>query len=122
MNQVALGGMGLNRNTGNYMMNMGGRAAVGAGIGLPGPLTENGSPSYRVMSLPRHNPMFMGAGSYSGPVTIGNEGFVERVRSRRVENNGSQIDCKKQYQLDLEKIISGEDTRTTLMIKNIPNK
>uniref|UniRef100_A0A6M2EZ78 RRM domain-containing protein n=1 Tax=Populus davidiana TaxID=266767 RepID=A0A6M2EZ78_9ROSI len=122
MNQVALGGMGLNHNTGNYMINMGGRAAVGAGIGLPGPLTENGSPSYRVMSLPRPNPMFMGAGSYSGPVTIGNEGFLERVRSRRVENNGSQIDCKKQYQLDLDKIISGEDNRTTLMIKNIPNK
>ncbi|KAG5250659.1 protein MEI [Salix suchowensis] len=122
MNQVALGGMGLNRSTGNYMMNMGGCAAVGSGIGLPGPLTENGSPGYRVMSFPRHNPMFMGAGSYSGPVTIGNEGFVDRVRSRRVENIGSQIDCKKQYQLDLEKIINGEDTRTTLMIKNIPNK
>ncbi|KAJ6405545.1 hypothetical protein OIU84_013497 [Salix udensis] len=122
MNQVALGGMGLNRSTGNYMMNMGGCAAVGAGIGLPGPLTENGSPGYRVMSFPRHNPMFMGAGSYSGPVTISNEGFVDRVRSRRVENIGSQIDCKKQYQLDLEKIINGEDTRTTLMIKNIPNK
>ncbi|KAJ6730693.1 RNA RECOGNITION MOTIF-CONTAINING [Salix viminalis] len=122
MNQVALGGMGLNRSTGNYMMNMGGCAAVGAGIGIPGPLTENGSPGYRVMSFPRHNPMFMGAGSYSGPVTISNEGFVDRVRSRRVENIGSQIDCKKQYQLDLEKIINGEDTRTTLMIKNIPNK
>ncbi|KAG6774412.1 hypothetical protein POTOM_021765 [Populus tomentosa] len=123
MNQVALGGMGLNRSTGSYMMNMGGHAAVGAGIGLPGPpLTENGSPNYRMMSLPRHNPMFFGAGSYSGPGTIGNEGFAERVRSRRVENSGSQIDSKKQYQLDLDKIISGEDNRTTLMIKNIPNK
>jgi hypothetical protein len=105
------------------MMNMGGHAAVGAGIGLPGPpLTENGSPNYRMMSLPRHTPMFFGAGSYSGPGTIGNEGFAERVRSRRVENSGSQIDSKKQYQLDLDKIISGEDNRTTLMIKNIPNK
>ncbi|KAJ6412413.1 hypothetical protein OIU84_005461 [Salix udensis] len=119
MNQVALGGMGLNHSSGNYMMNMGGRA----GIGLPGPpLTENGSPSYRMMSLPRHNPMFFGAGSYSGPGTVGNEGFAERVRSRRGENSGSQIDSKKQYQLDLDKIISGEDNRTTLMIKNIPNK
>ncbi|CAK7346683.1 unnamed protein product [Dovyalis caffra] len=123
MNQVALGGMGLNRSTGSYIMNMGGRAAMGAGIGLPGPpLTENGSSSYRMMSLPRHNPMFLGAGSYSGPGTIINEGFAERVRSRRVENSGSQIDSKKQYQLDLDKIIRGEDTRTTLMIKNIPNK
>ncbi|KAL1561061.1 Protein MEI2-like 2 [Salvia divinorum] len=32
------------------------------------------------------------------------------------------MDNKRQYLLDLEKIRSGEDTRTTLMIKNIPNK
>ncbi|KAJ7965087.1 Protein MEI2-like [Quillaja saponaria] len=35
---------------------------------------------------------------------------------------GTKLTAKKQYQLDLDKIISGEDTRTTLMIKNIPNK
>lgn len=40
----------------------------------------------------------------------------------RVENSGIEMDSKKQFQLDLEKIINGEDTRTTLMIKNIPNK
>ena len=33
----------------------------------------------------------------------------------------SQIDSKKQYHLDVAKIKSGEDGRTTLMIKNIPN-
>jgi hypothetical protein len=26
------------------------------------------------------------------------------------------------YNIDIEKIASGEDTRTTVMVKNIPNK
>ncbi|XP_022723413.1 protein MEI2-like 5 isoform X2 [Durio zibethinus] len=58
----------------------------------------------------------------SGLLPNGMEGLAERGRSRRVENNGNQLDNKKLFQLDLDKIISGEDTRTTLMIKNIPNK
>ncbi|GER24566.1 MEI2-like protein 5 [Striga asiatica] len=49
------------------------------------------------------------------------EGFAER-KSRHFGGKGSQMDNKKQFQLDLDKIKSGEDTRTTLMIKNIPNK
>lgn len=117
-NPVPLGGMVLSRNNGGYMMNVGGRV----GVGLPLNVTDNGSPSLRMMSLPRHGPLFFGNGSYSGPGTTSNEGFTERGRTRRVESSGSQVDIKKQYQLDLDKIISGEDTRTTLMIKNIPNK
>lgn len=46
----------------------------------------------------------------------------ERTRSRRSENISSQADNKKQYELDIERISRGEDNRTTLMIKNIPNK
>ncbi|CAN1790561.1 Protein MEI2-like 4 [Linum perenne] len=48
----------------------------------------------------------------------------ERVRNlshRRMESNSNQSD-KKQYELDTERISRGEDSRTTLMIKNIPNK
>ncbi|XP_011020883.1 PREDICTED: protein MEI2-like 4 isoform X1 [Populus euphratica] len=45
----------------------------------------------------------------------------ERARSRRNEGSISQAD-KKQYELDIDRILQGEDTRTTLMIKNIPNK
>ncbi|XP_044508153.1 protein MEI2-like 4 isoform X2 [Mangifera indica] len=45
----------------------------------------------------------------------------ERVRSRRNEGSVNQTD-KKQYELDIDRILQGEDTRTTLMIKNIPNK
>ncbi|XXG47144.1 hypothetical protein AAC387_Pa02g1836 [Persea americana] len=46
----------------------------------------------------------------------------ERVRSRRNEANSNQADNKKQYELDFDRILRREDTRTTLMIKNIPNK
>ena len=119
MNPVAFPGMGLSRTN---VMNIGGRAAMSAGVGLSGNVTENGSPSFRMMSLPRHAPLFLGNGSYLGPGATGNEGLGDRGRSRRVENSVNQTDSKKQYQLDLDKIISGEDTRTTLMIKNIPNK
>ncbi|KAJ1404979.1 RNA-binding domain superfamily, partial [Sesbania bispinosa] len=48
----------------------------------------------------------------------------ERMRSlyhRRSEANTNNVD-KKQYELDLGRIMRGEDIRTTLMIKNIPNK
>ncbi|KAE8670892.1 APO protein 3 [Hibiscus syriacus] len=48
----------------------------------------------------------------------------ERVRNfpqRRNELNSSNAD-KKQYELDIDRIIRGHDSRTTLMIKNIPNK
>ncbi|KAF2312796.1 hypothetical protein GH714_040492 [Hevea brasiliensis] len=48
----------------------------------------------------------------------------ERVRNlshRRIESNSNHSD-KKQYELDIDRILCGEDSRTTLMIKNIPNK
>lgn len=46
----------------------------------------------------------------------------ERGRSRRSESSYTQADNKKQYELDIDRIRRGEDYRTTLMIKNIPNK
>ncbi|XP_019414899.1 PREDICTED: protein MEI2-like 4 [Lupinus angustifolius] len=48
----------------------------------------------------------------------------ERMRNlynRRSEANTNNAD-KKQFELDLSRILRGEDSRTTLMIKNIPNK
>lgn len=113
----------LNHGDGNFMVNMGARASVGVSVGLSGTNTEIISPNFRMMSpLPRHGSLFLGNGSYTGPGATTIEGLAERARSRRPDNNGNQMDSKKLYQLDLEKIISGEDTRTTLMIKNIPNK
>ncbi|XVE86261.1 hypothetical protein DITRI_Ditri18aG0021300 [Diplodiscus trichospermus] len=124
MSPVSFAGVGLNRNNGSLLMNIGARGTMNAGVGLPANAAENGSPSFRMMSMPRHGPIFIGNGStYGGQGMPGIEGgLADRSRSRRVENNGNQMDNKKQYQLDLDKIINGEDARTTLMIKNIPNK
>ncbi|ONI29799.1 hypothetical protein PRUPE_1G215400 [Prunus persica] len=47
---------------------------------------------------------------------------TERARSRRNEGSVNQADNKKQYELDIDRIMRGDDNRTTLMIKNIPNK
>ncbi|KAK7276769.1 hypothetical protein RIF29_17915 [Crotalaria pallida] len=111
-----------NRSDENFVMNMGARASVGVGAGLPGNTSEFSTPNFTMMSLPRHVSLFHGNGSYPGPGATNTEGFAERGRIKRPDNSGSQIDSKKQYQLDLDKIMRGEDTRTTLMIKNIPNK
>ncbi|KAI4336517.1 hypothetical protein L6164_015034 [Bauhinia variegata] len=46
----------------------------------------------------------------------------DRARNRRNEGGSNQADNKKQYELDIDRITRGEDNRTTLMIKNIPNK
>nr|XP_043638221.1 protein MEI2-like 2 isoform X2 [Erigeron canadensis] len=80
----------------------------------------SGSPISRMPSFPSKGPMFLGNGSYQGR-GASNDALIERNRSRRVDYSVNQIG-NKQYQLDLDKILSGEDSRTTLMIKNIPNK
>lgn len=118
----AFGGMSVGHDDGGFMVNMGSRAAMSSGISIPRNVSENGSSTMRMMSSPRLSPVFLGNGAFTGLLPNSMEGLAERGRSRRVENNGNQLDNKKQFQLDLDKIISGEDNRTTLMIKNIPNK
>lgn len=120
MNSVALRGLSLSHNKANYM-NAGAHATMTA-IGFPGDMADNGSPSFRMLPMARHGPMIVGNGLFSGPGATGIDGLGEHSRNRRVETSVSQMDNKKQYQLDLDKIMNGEDTRTTLMIKNIPNK
>uniref|UniRef100_A0A5B7AI36 RRM domain-containing protein n=1 Tax=Davidia involucrata TaxID=16924 RepID=A0A5B7AI36_DAVIN len=122
MGPVAFGGMGLSHSDRSFMVNMGAHAAVSSGGAVSGNMSENGSPGFRMMSSPRLSPMFLNNGHYPGLAPTSMEGLTERGQGRRFENNGNQIDSKKQFQLDLDKIKSGEDTRTTLMIKNIPNK
>lgn len=87
---------------------------VASGSVAPRNMREAASPSFKMVSSPRHSQLFMGNGSsYQWPVatTASSDG-----------SNMNQVDSKKQFQLDLSKIMSGEDLRTTLMIKNIPNK
>ncbi|KAK9021206.1 hypothetical protein V6N11_011206 [Hibiscus sabdariffa] len=82
-------------------------------------LMKNGgvhSPQQMCHLYPGRNPMISMPTSLDSP--------NERVRNfsqRRNELNSSNAD-KKQYELDIDRIIRGDDSRTTLMIKNIPNK
>ncbi|KAH6836455.1 MEI2-like protein 5 [Perilla frutescens var. hirtella] len=118
INQAAFGVTNFGRNSGNHAVNVGVPGAVNIGVAFAGNYTDSGSPSSRMMSMTRNGPIYYGNGSFGA---TNNDGMIDRGRSRRAES-GSQMDNKKQYQLDLEKIVSGEDNRTTLMIKNIPNK
>ncbi|XP_044461733.1 protein MEI2-like 5 isoform X2 [Mangifera indica] len=122
MNPVAFRSMSIGQNDGSFMMNLGPHTTVNPGNTIPRNISENGSSSYRMMSSPRLSPVFVSNGPYPGLTPTNMEGLIDHGRGRRVENNGNQIDTKKQFQLDLEKIKNGEDARTTLMIKNIPNK
>ncbi|KAK4762494.1 hypothetical protein SAY86_008262 [Trapa natans] len=82
---------------------------------LPVPPNAMGlqSPHQRCMMFPGRSPMFSSLGFFNSP--------SEHSRNRRNEGSSNHAD-KKQYELDVEVIIRGEDDRTTLMIKNIPNK
>ncbi|KAJ8545360.1 hypothetical protein K7X08_017943 [Anisodus acutangulus] len=116
-------GMGIAPRDGSLMVNYGARTTMNAGVAVPGNMSDNGSPGFGMMSSQRLGPLFLGNGHFPGHAASSLEGLTERSRTRRVDNNnGNQMDNKKLFQLDLDKIRSGEDTRTTLMIKNIPNK
>jgi hypothetical protein len=71
------------------------------------------SPQQRVPMFHGRNPM-VPLPSFDSP--------GERMRNRRNDSNANQPDNKKFYELDVDCIMQGDDTRTTLMIKNIPNK
>ncbi|KAL5717326.1 hypothetical protein ACHQM5_010350 [Ranunculus cassubicifolius] len=72
------------------------------------------SPQQRFHMFPSRNSVVPMPNSFDAP--------SERVRSRRHESSSNQGDNKKQFELDIDRILGGEDIRTTLMIKNIPNK
>ncbi|XP_010546097.1 PREDICTED: protein MEI2-like 1 [Tarenaya hassleriana] len=74
------------------------------------------SPQQMPNLFPGRNPMVSMPGSFDSP--------TERYRtlSHRRSDPGSTNADKKQYELDIDRILHGEDSRTTLMIKNIPNK
>ncbi|MBA0705231.1 hypothetical protein Golax_017437 [Gossypium laxum] len=70
--------------------------------------------------LHSRSPVYNGRGNIF-PITKSAGSPHEHARSRRNEGSINGAD-KKQYELDIERIIRGEDKRTTLMLKNIPNK
>ncbi|CAI0547990.1 unnamed protein product [Linum tenue] len=76
------------------------------------------SPQQQMCHLfPGRNPMVSMPSSFDSS----NNDRVRNLSHRRMESNSNQSD-KKQYELDVERIMRGDDKRTTLMIKNIPNK
>lgn len=68
-----------------------------------------------------HHQMYQGRGQMVPP-SSSYEAPNEIMRTRRNEGGSNPGDNKKQYELDIDRIMRGEDNRTTLMIKNIPNK
>ncbi|XP_034590568.1 protein MEI2-like 2 isoform X1 [Setaria viridis] len=125
MKQVRFGNMGnigTGRNGAGLMLNMAGRSSLNPISSLSGSLTDNSSTNFRPMLSPRLGHAFYSNPTYQGPGSFGLDSSIDRGRNRRVDSSALQADSKRQYQLDLEKIRKGDDTRTTLMIKNIPNK
>ncbi|XP_020110261.1 protein MEI2-like 4 isoform X2 [Ananas comosus] len=112
---ASLGTMAFPGSPGNIFPHNGGshfdpsmKSICSAHIGIP-------SPQHRFHLLhARNNPVIPMPASFGAA--------NERMRSRRSDPNPNQPDNKKQYELDIEQIMRGEDSRTTLMIKNIPNK
>ncbi|KAJ7529187.1 hypothetical protein O6H91_15G037100 [Diphasiastrum complanatum] len=121
----SLGAIGLVGLTPRHAIShRGTHGAVNFGNGLPiNGSVDSMSPSPSLgMLLPQQ-----GARTFSnnGPPLPGlgsTDSVNERGRNRRGDAASLQADNKKHYQLDLDRILRGEDSRTTLMIKNIPNK
>ncbi|CAN7125745.1 unnamed protein product [Brassica rapa subsp. narinosa] len=74
------------------------------------------SPQQLSHLFPGRSPMGSMPGSYDSP----NERY-RNLSHRRSESSSSNAD-KKLYELDVDRILRGDDSRTTLMVKNIPNK
>ncbi|CAA0816125.1 Protein MEI2-like 5 [Striga hermonthica] len=85
-------------NSGTQAVNIG---AMNMGVTFHGNFADGSSSSgSRLMSVSRNSPLFIGSGSFG---STSNDGLIDRGRSRRSEL-GNQMDNKKHYQLDLEKI------------------
>lgn len=80
-----------------------------------------GSAHVGVPSPQQRSHMFRGR-NHANAIPNSHDTPSDRIRSRRSDPSANQADSRKQYELDIERIIRGEDSRTTLMIKNIPNK
>ena len=76
----------------------------------------------KVLQSPQQSSMMFLSSAQMYPRMSSFDSPHERSKSRRNEGISGQADSKKQYELDIDRIIRGEDQRTTLMIKNIPNK
>lgn len=118
-NSVTRGAVGVPGSTGSTLMS-GAHSIINSGsIGNNGGFESAVSPNVGMMSPHHRTHLFLATGI---PMSGTSDGIADCGRLRRTESGGAQADNKKQYQLDIDRILRGEDMRTTLMIKNIPNK
>eukprot|EP00850_Spirogloea_muscicola_P016532 SM000134S26975 [mRNA] locus=s134:296133:301171:- [translate_table: standard] len=117
------------RHSGSLASNSGSNAASGSGNDRSRGLSSF-APKLMVGSLDSGGGGGGGAYSPTGRSRVAGfssagllDGLGDRGRTlpRRAEGLNF-VEGKKQFQLDIERILAGEDLRTTLMIKNIPNK
>lgn len=80
------------------------------------------SPAHMSAPSPQQRGHMFHRRSHMAPIPSSFDSAGERMRSRRNESNVNQSDNKRLFELDIDRIVRGEDSRTTLMIKNIPNK
>ncbi|KAI4363767.1 hypothetical protein MLD38_019942 [Melastoma candidum] len=116
-NTVSVGSLDL--NPGNY--GDGGRHRTIGTVVSPVGSTGDGTLLSFGMPLMQKHGMIHGNGAFFVPGATGFEGFRERGRNQRGDVSINQLDNDK-YTRDLDRIVKGEDNRTTMIIKNIPNK
>ncbi|KAG7606955.1 RNA recognition motif domain [Arabidopsis thaliana x Arabidopsis arenosa] len=113
------GSMGIPGSSPSHPMDIGSHKTFSVGGNRMDVNSQNAvlrSPQQLSHLFPGRSPMGSMPGSFDSP----NERY-RNLSHRRSESSSSNAD-KKLYELDVDRILRGEDRRTTLMIKNIPNK
>lgn len=111
---LGFGDMGINKN----YINAHGKA--NRGVSIPGSHNERDFSGFGMSSMPT-----VPFGGSRGLQSLRPEPFPEQGRgleSQIETHNRNQLADGGRYHIDLDRIANGEDIRTTLIIKNIPNK
>ncbi|XP_073148316.1 protein MEI2-like 2 isoform X2 [Henckelia pumila] len=119
LNQGDFGATNFRCNNGCRVRNTPG--PVNLGGTFTGNFTQSGSPSSRMPWTSGNGSAYFGNSSFGCKGASSDDEIIDCFRIGTIESD-VLLENRKQYQLDLEKIVDGEDNRTTLMIKNIPNK
>ncbi|KAJ7533593.1 hypothetical protein O6H91_13G056500 [Diphasiastrum complanatum] len=117
----SLGAMGLDLHAAHALNRNGSHGIINFAATMANGGVDHRPPSVGFMP-PQQRARFVSNGEPPVAFISSTDGFHDRGRNRRGDTSSTQADNKKQYQLDLDHILRGEDPRTTLMIKNIPNK
>ncbi|KAL1191122.1 Protein MEI2-like 2 [Cardamine amara subsp. amara] len=109
---LGFGDMGINKS----YINAHGKANLG--VSLPGNYSERDLSGFGMSSMPT-----VPFGGSRILQSVRHEPFADQGRIPHLEtHNRNQLIDGGRYHIDLDRIASGDDIRTTLIIKNIPNK